>query len=169
MNSEVKVISTILIITALVIVGGLSLVSKVQQISHLLLLILLLISTSSPMAGKETAKVHIVEFGDFACPACAMLQPHLDQVLTTHSDDVKVSLRLIPIHNSESYNSAIAAFAAKNQGKFFEYGHTLFIEQEKWFNKPNQRDIFIQYAKNLNLDITKFTQDIDSADFQKTV
>lgn len=170
MNSEVKAISIIGIITILVIVGGLSLVSKTDtNKTPVTINPELLISTTSPTFGSESATVSIIEFGDFACPACAMLQPNLDQVFTSHTDDVKLSLRLIPIHNAESYNSAIAAYAAKNQNKFFEYGHILYAKQEDWFGKANQRDLFIEYAKSLNLNTDQFTKDIDSVDFQNSI
>jgi len=54
-----------------------------------------------------------------------------------------------------------AAYAASLQGKFWEMHDLLFENQTDWSDKQ-PRDIFIDYAKDLKLDISKFTKDLDS-------
>lgn len=171
MNPEVKVVSIIVIITALVIVGGLSLTGNNAPAAQVNIIKEALVSSSTPVQGPGQAKVSVVEFADFACPACAQLHPQLKAVLATYPADVSLSLRLIPIHNEESIKSAIAAYAAKEQGKFFEMGDLLFTNQSAWAGKSaaESRDLFIQYATTLGLNVAQFTSQIDSADFRTQV
>jgi len=170
MNSEIKVISIIVIVTILVIIGGLSLVADRDPRNTVTIQPDILVQDLTPTQGTIEAQISLVEFGDFACPACAMLHPQLKDALSAYPNNTKFALRLLPIHGAESYNSAIAAFAAKEQGKFFEYGDLLFEKQGQWVNKgAEQRDMFISYATELNLDITKFTATIDSPEFQSNV
>ena len=54
--------------------------------------------------------------------------------------------------------AAMAAMAAHEQGKYWEFHDKLFANQ-----KALTRDDFIKYAKELNLNVAKFTADLDSA------
>ena len=53
--------------------------------------------------------------------------------------------------------AALAAMAAGEQGKYWEYHDKLFTNQQKL-----TRDDFIRYAKELNLDVPRFVRDLDS-------
>ena len=53
--------------------------------------------------------------------------------------------------------AALAAMAAHEQGKFWEMHDKLFANQQKL-----SRDQYLAYAKELNLDVAKFTQAMDS-------
>lgn len=169
MTSEVKAILIIVLITAVVIVGGLTLTKNGPQSPSITVNENSLITADNPRQTGSEAKIKVVEFGDFACPACAMLAPNLEQALAVNANAIDFALRLIPIHGEESYTSATAAFAAGDQGKFFEYGKILFEKQTEWSGKNNKRELFLGYAKTLGLDIPKFTLAIDSKDFQAKV
>ncbi len=54
--------------------------------------------------------------------------------------------------------AAMAAMAANEQGKFWEYHDKLFANQPKF-----QPDQLVQYAKELGLDVNKFKADLDAA------
>ena len=54
--------------------------------------------------------------------------------------------------------AAMAAMAAHDQGKYWEFHDKLFANQ-----KALTREDFIKYAKELNLNVAKFTADLDSA------
>ena len=53
--------------------------------------------------------------------------------------------------------AAMAAMAAHDQGKYWEFHDKLFADQ-----KSLTRDAFLKYAKELNLNVGKFTADLDS-------
>jgi protein-disulfide isomerase len=54
--------------------------------------------------------------------------------------------------------AAMAAMAAHEQGKFWEYHDKLFANQGKF-----QPDQLLQYAKEVGLDVSRFKNDLDLA------
>lgn len=171
MNSEIKVVVSVLVITAIIIIGGLSLTKGGPKTNEVQINPSLVTSSSTIFYGSPSAVVNIVEFGDFACPACAQLSPNLEAVLAdpAYRDKVAVGIRLLPIHGKESINSAIAAYSAAEQGKFHEYGKMLFEKQNEWVGKSNQKELFISYATALGLDVAKFTADLNSKEMDDRV
>jgi protein-disulfide isomerase len=60
--------------------------------------------------------------------------------------------------------AALAAMAANDQGKFWEM-HDKIFENQKTMN----RDQYIAYAKELKLDVAKFTKALDDAAFKAQI
>ena len=60
--------------------------------------------------------------------------------------------------------AALAAMAANDQGKFWEFHDKTFANQQKL-----SRDQYLAYAKELKLDIAKFTKAMDDATFKPQV
>ena len=60
--------------------------------------------------------------------------------------------------------AALAAMAANDQGKFWEMHDKIFANQQKM-----SRDQYIAYAKELKLDVAKFTKDLDAAAFKPQI
>jgi protein-disulfide isomerase len=60
--------------------------------------------------------------------------------------------------------AAMASMAAHEQGKFWEYHDKLFANQKKL-----KRDDLLQYAKELKLDLAKFTKDLDSGKYKAQI
>src|SRR5262245_12113140 len=60
--------------------------------------------------------------------------------------------------------AALAAMAANDQGKFWEFHDKVFANQQKM-----NRDQYIAYAKELNLDVAKFTKALDGAQFKPQI
>lgn len=60
--------------------------------------------------------------------------------------------------------AAMAAMAANDQGKFWEMHDKIFANQAKM-----SRDQYIVYAKELKLDVPKFTKAIDDAAFKAAI
>ena len=60
--------------------------------------------------------------------------------------------------------AALAAMAAHDQGKFWEFHDKIFANQQKM-----NRDEYLKYAKELKLDVAKFTQDLDGAKFKAQI
>ena len=122
--------------------------------------------TGSPFKGPVDAPVVIAEFSDFECPYCAKAQPLLEQVLKQYPDEVKLVYKNFPIAKIHKFahKAAVAALAAGEQGKFWEYHDLLF----KDYNKIND-DKIIEIATNLGLDMGKFFQDMTNQEFIKLV
>jgi protein-disulfide isomerase len=73
--------------------------------------------------------------------------------------------------NSHQYAAlaARAAQAAKNQGKFYEMHSLLFENQKRWSGSGSPSSIFVSYARDLDLDVDKFKNDLNAAETQKIV
>lgn len=115
----------------------------------------------SPTTGASEFKHVLVEFSDFQCPYCAEANKILKQFMAKHQDEVTLVYKhfpLTPIH-SEAMPAAKAAWAAGQQGKFWEYQDALFSQQDKLGEQ-----LYQTIATNLNLDLEKFEQDRANAD-----
>ena len=119
----------------------------------------------SPVRGKASAPVTIAEFSDFQCPFCSRVTPTMKQIEEVYGDKVRVVWKNHPLpFHPNALPAAVAAMAANEQGKFWEYHDLLFANQQK-----QSKDDFIQYAKNLKLDIARFTRDMDPAKYKAKI
>jgi protein-disulfide isomerase len=110
----------------------------------------------SPTTGSSESKVVLFEFSDFECPYCAEAHKTLKKFMAKHQNEVMLVYKhfpLAPIHN-EAMPAARAAWAALQQGKFWEYHDALFTHQ-----KQLGEAFYIATAKSLNLDLEKFERD----------
>lgn len=132
----------------------------------------LLIGQMSQMTGKRDARVTIVEFGDYQCPACAYANPIVQRILNIYRDnpDVNFVSRNFPLsQHANGMISAEAAEAAGAQGKFWEMGNILFERQNEWSGSPEALEVFAGYAKELGLDVKAFTDSVNQKKFQDII
>ena len=107
----------------------------------------------SPKVGSSTAPVKIVAFIDFECPYTQSSYPALKEMLAQHEGIVQLSVRnfpLTPIH-PQAMPLAIAASCAGEQNKFFAFADMIFTTKKYDSVSLNE------FAKNLGLNINKFT------------
>lgn len=116
------------------------------------------------MKGSGEARIQLVEYSDFQCPACAAFQPILDQVIESHGDSISFEYKHfpLPIH-SFALQAAVAAEAAGQQGKFFEFHDALFENQTEWSNSSTPNASFLSYADELGLDMDLFKRHMNSS------
>jgi len=121
------------------------------------------VSATDFIRGNINAKVTLVEYADFQCPACSVIYSTIKELEGNFKDDLRVIFRFFPLTNSHqnSMISSSAAYAAGLQGKFWEMHDLLFENQTTWSN-IDARDTFIGYAKTLGLNLDKFKTDLDS-------
>ncbi|MBF8250116.1 MAG: ppiB [Candidatus Levybacteria bacterium] len=120
--------------------------------------------------GSPSARVTLVEYSDFQCPACKAFAPLVTLLSADFIQDLRVVYRFFPliqIHQNAML-AAQAAYAAGLQGKFWEMHDLLFENQTDWANK-SPKDIFIGYAKDLKLEMDKFTKDLDADSTKQAV
>lgn len=117
-----------------------------------------LVRDYSPRKGGTGAKVQIVEFGDFQCPACGRVYPLIEQAIAEYGDQVEFVWRDFPLMSihPNSLPAARAAAAARNQGKFWEMYERIFTNQSEWSSKADATDTFAGYAATLGLDTAQF-------------
>lgn len=105
---------------------------------------------------NSSAILEIYEYTDLACPACAMANEKLHEMLEKHRDKIKLNFKHYPLTmHYWAERAALHADCAGEQGKFFEYADMLFKNQEDWEEKENEPEEFILYAEKLGLDKEK--------------
>ena len=121
--------------------------------------------------GNTQAKIILIEYADFQCPACAAYHPIINQLLATYKDKIYYAYRMFPLTNihPNSHISAQAAYAAFKQGAFFQYDDYLFNNQNEWADLGDPTTAFSDYAKILKLDVNKFKIDMNSDEAKKYV
>jgi len=114
----------------------------------------------SPTTGATEPKVVLVEFSDFQCPYCADAHKVLKKFMASHGNDVTLVYKHFPLTSlhDEAAPAARAAWAAGEQGKFWEYQDALFTQQDKL-----GEELYISTAQKLELDLEKFNADRQSA------
>lgn len=114
---------------------------------------------SNPTIGPNSAKVIIVEYGDFGCTTCRAWYHAgvLKQLLTTYGDRIQFVWKDFPIITAQSPKAAEAGQCAFDQGKFWEY-HDLLYEKAPALSVADLKD----YAAQLGLDKQKFDHCLDS-------
>ena len=125
-----------------------------------------LVKDDSQVLGDKDAKVVIVEFADFQCPACGAAHPIVKQITQEYGDKILYVFRHFPLVAAHRYalKAAEAAEAAGEQGKFWEYHDLLFPNQENLKTEDLKR-----YAEELELDMNKFNEALDSGKFKDKV
>ena len=126
---------------------------------------------SSHRIGNKKAKVTIVEFGDYQCPACGLAHAVVTQLLNEYNGRISFVFRHFPLPmHKNAQVAAMAAEAAGEQGKFFEMHDALYENQKEWSESNNPvDDYFVAYAKKLELDLDKFKSDIDAKKYEKII
>jgi protein-disulfide isomerase len=86
--------------------------------------------------GSPTAKVEVVEFGDFECPQCGRFATLTEfDVRKRLVEPGTIRYRYIdyplPMHPN-TWNASRAAACADEQGKFWEMHDAIFANQDRW-------------------------------------
>ena len=130
-------------------------------------------STTLPIAGSPSrgginAAATVVFFADFQCKASRELYGRLmDDIFKTHGNNVKIVYKAFPLSSHElAPLAAQAAFAAHQQGKFWEMFDAIYRASNedptgKAFLSPEN---LREYAKKIGLDLAKYDADLTSPD-----
>lgn len=169
-NSEVKVIGSIVIVCVLLL--GAFIFFAPDGTPSIARDLSLLVREDSYMTGNIDAKVTLVEFADFQCPACASVAPYIKRIVDVYKDnpDFNFVFRHLPLpQHANAVISAEAVESAGVQGKFFEMAELVYQNQTSWSSVKNPTDLFVGYATTLGLDITKFKSDLESNKFESFI
>lgn len=109
--------------------------------------------------GNPEAKISLVEYGDYQCPACAQVKPFVDQLIADYGTQIKFEYRHFPLKQIHRFAqiSSEAAECANDQDKFWDYHSYLYL------NQSSLSETFLYTAaKNVSLDEVKFQNCLDS-------
>jgi protein-disulfide isomerase len=106
--------------------------------------------------GHPDAKVQVDYWFDYECPACVSFAPTLDAIVRRYGDQIVVYYRNFPLsHHARARPAAIAAEAARRQGKFIEM-HRLLMARS-----PRLEDTDLRAAaRELGLDLQRYDADV---------
>jgi len=122
-------------------------------------------TTGDPVRGPQNAKITIVEFSDFECPYCAQAVGEIAAIQQAYPNDVKLVFKQYPLEmHPHAVIAAEAALAANDQGKFWEMHDHLFANGRRLSPQT-----IIAIAQSIGLDMMRFTRDMESNRFLKTV
>lgn len=159
------VVTIVILVGAVFLLGGSSNSEPVSKANPEIL-----VKADSNKMGTESAKVTLVEFGDYQCPACAASYPIIEEVLSTYKDTVLFVFRNFPLPTHRNAKvAAEAAEAAGAQGKYWEMYGLLYRNQNQWANDSNPLGIFEGYAKELKLNTGKFKEDVQSSKYANKI
>lgn len=171
MTQELKVILGIITVSLIAVVAAVFFLGKPSsQTNQTVADPKILVREDSYKIASDSAKVTVVEFSDFQCPACQAAQPVVKQVLTDYQGRINFIYRHFPLtQHKNAFAAALASEAAGEQGKFWEMHDKLFDTQENWELSDKPTEVFEGYAQELELDIDKFRADRDSRELSDKI
>jgi protein-disulfide isomerase len=107
--------------------------------------------------GPASARVTLIEYGDFECPHCAAAAPVIRSVMAELAGEIRFIFRHYPIviSHREAHLAAQASEAAASQGKFWEMHDLLFERQASL-----ARESLLRYAGQLGLDVDRVSAEL---------
>lgn len=124
------------------------------------------LSSEDWILGQVDAPIILIEYSDYQCPHCIELHHLLDEILPAFKDKISLVHRHLPLRYSHplAQQAAEAAEAAGAQGKFWEMHDRLFSN-----NGALEHSNLIQLAREIGLDVDKFTLELDNRKYQAAV
>lgn len=121
--------------------------------------------------GSATAKVQLLEYSDYQCPACGFFYPITKQIAERYKDRVSFTVRHFPLENlhKNALAASEAAEAAGAQGKYFEMHDKLFEGQKEWSDLADPVPTFATYAGQIGLDVAKFTSEVNAKKYESAI
>ena len=121
-----------------------------------------------PSLGDANAPVVMIEYGDFQCTFCGRFAREVEPELRdryVESGTLRMEWRDFPYLGSGSVDSALAARAAQEQGKFWVYHDLLYRNQAGGF--PEEK--LVELAHEAGLDAQRFEADLASGEYKRAV
>jgi protein-disulfide isomerase len=121
--------------------------------------------SAGPTLGPDAAAVTLEYYSDFQCPFCGRLAAEVLPALVDEyvdSGEAQLRWRDFPALGDESLQAALAARAAHEQGRFWDYHDLLFEAQEHPNSGTFTRERLRALAVQLGLDVQAFDDSLDA-------
>ena len=112
--------------------------------------------------GDPSAKVTLIEFGDYQCPFCGKFFKDSEPLIRENyvkTGKIKFVWRDFAFLGPESLLGGQAAHCAKDQGKYWEF-HDAIMEEEQIDGKEHNGNLneikFSEMARNLKMNVENF-------------
>lgn len=168
MSNEAKILTGIIVITIAIIIGAVFFLSKGEK--PVIVDTSRLVKGDSLGVSTDSAKLTIVEFGDYQCPACGLAHPGIKKAVSDYPGQVNFVFRHFPLAQHKNAEIASQAVEAANlQGKVWEMHNKLYESQPEWENEANVLETFKKYALEFGVDVEKFATDINTETVKQKV
>ena len=125
-----------------------------------------LTSEHSPTTGDPNAPVHIIEFLDPACEACAYYYPIVKKLMEETPGKLRLSVRHIPFHRGAEYAVMILE-ASREQGLYWETLEALLATQGQWTqNHTVVPQRIVPAVASVGLDIDRIRAEQNTVDVE---
>lgn len=133
------------------------------------------VGEDDPRRGPQVAKVQLVVFSSFQCPGCKEFVPMMNQLLADYDGEIAVVFKHFPLSKQcnpkltidphpQGCAAAMAAEAARQQGKFWKFHDSLFA-----VDRFVGDETLIQVAEAAGCDVERFKRDRESEATKKKV
>lgn len=128
-------------------------------------------SNEARSKGPKDAKVKIIEFIDFQCPACAYGFGILDSYVKKYPQDIHLQVKYFPLIRAHRHAMVSAMYneCAARQGKFWEVAGPMMEAQSQWSELISAEGTFTDLAKNANMNLEQLKQCLENPDAKQAV
>ena len=121
--------------------------------------------------GNPDARVKIVEFVDFQCPACAFGMNYLKTFFSQHPGDIYLQVKYFPLTNMHHHAmiSALYSECAARQGKFWALDDLMIPQQSQWAQLADPQPVFQAMAAQVGMNIDQLNACLASDDARKVI
>ena len=114
-------------------------------------------SKTNRTKGNPEAKIKIVEYMDFQCPACALGAGLLKGIFERAPNDLHVEMHYFPLTKIHSHAMLSAQYAecAAQQGQFWPLHDLLIERQAQWKDLSDAKPAFEEMAKEIKLNMPR--------------
>lgn len=130
------------------------------------------IPTNGRVMGNADAPVQVVEWGDYQCPGCAYFAREVEPQLIrdfVSTGQITYEFRDWAFLGPDSQRAAEAAFCAEEQGKFWQYHDTIFMNHTAQnvgdYTAPKLKEM----ARQIGLDMEQFNSCYDNGTYKQDV
>jgi protein-disulfide isomerase len=115
------------------------------------------LTAADHVLGDAGAKITLLEYGDYECPACVQAEPLMRHFVATYKGRLRLVFRHFPLMEVHPHAelAAEAAEAAAAQGQFWPMHHLLFGQAHHLTPAA-----LVGYAQSLRLDMNRFNAEM---------
>lgn len=123
--------------------------------------------------GPTSAKVTLIEYGDFQCPYCGAVHPQLKTITTEYQNQVTFIFRNFPLTtiHPNARAAAAAVESAGLQGKYWQMHDVVYENQSTWENLTGDTltNTFASLAAGVGVDKDKFIAGLSDATINQKI
>jgi protein-disulfide isomerase len=161
-NSKKKNVTVLIIVAIVLLIAGAKMFGSLNKKP--------VDSVAARTIGPDTAKVKIIEFIDFQCPACAYGSKLLKEYRDKYPQDIQVQIKYYPLKShAHAMVSALYSECAGRQGKFWQFHELLMPAQQQWSPMISPAGTFDSFAKQAGMDMGQLNVCLPSEDAAKSI